>query len=184
MVHEKEVLDKETGEVKKVNANFVQLYDDNIDLIMQMTHENPTALRIFLWIMKYMDDRNALVVSQQAIADKLNLHKNTIYLSVKYLKEKKALTILKTGNSTVFAINSDIVWRDTADTKRYAHFTAKVFISESEQNTDVKTQLFGHIAQKQPSTRKRQKQLDAVIGLGGSATMLAISIFSLAQLIP
>ena len=41
-----------------------------------MTKENSTALTIFLWIVKHMDNRNALVVSQQAIAEALQLHKN------------------------------------------------------------------------------------------------------------
>jgi hypothetical protein len=150
MVHEKDNLVYETGEIKRVNANFVQFYDDHLDLIMLMTKENPTALNVFLWIVKHMDNRNALVVSQQAIAEALELHKNTVYLAVKYLKEKKALTVLRSSNSNVFAINAQIAWRDSADAKKYAHFDAKVYISELEQNEDLdkpvfETQLIGHV---------------------------------------
>ena len=127
MVHEKDNIVFETGEVKRVNANFVQLYDDHLDLIMLMTKENPTALNIFLWVVKHMDNRNALVVSQQAIAEALGLHKNTVYL----------------------AINAQIVWRDSADAKKFAHFDAKVYVSESEQQEEqdkplFDTQLVGH----------------------------------------
>jgi hypothetical protein len=71
MSHEKDQVDFNTGELKKVNANFAQFYDDQIDLIILMTKENPTALTVFLWIVKFMDNRNALVASQQAIADAL-----------------------------------------------------------------------------------------------------------------
>jgi hypothetical protein len=159
MVHEKDSISFETGEVKRVNANFVQLYDDNLDLIMLMTKENPTALSVFLWVVKYMDNRNALVASQQAIADSLGLHKNTVYLAVKYLKEKKALTVLRSSNTHIFALNAQIVWRDTAEAKKYAHFDAKVFISEFEQQEEdskplFDTQLVGHA---KPKATKKQR---------------------------
>lgn len=158
MVHEKERLNYSTGELKKVNTNFVQFYDDHLELMMVMTKENPTALTIFLWIVKYMDDRNALVASQQAIADSLGLHKNTVYLAIKYLKEKKALTVLRSSNTHIFAINAQIAWRDTADAKKFAHFDAKVYISELEQHEEentplYQTQLVGHLKPKEKKKR-------------------------------
>lgn len=167
MSHEKERLDLSTGELKKVNANFSQFYDDQLDLIILMTKENPTALTVFLWIVKFMDDRNALVASQQAIADALGLHKNTVYLAVKYLKEKKALTVLRSSNTNIFAINAQIVWRDSADAKKFAHFDAKVYISEFEQQESkgqkeaplFSTQLVAHAVQKPKKSRPlRTKQ--------------------------
>jgi hypothetical protein len=156
MNHEKERIDFKTGEVKKVNTNFAQFYDDQLDLIILMTKENPTALTVFLWIIKFMDDRNALVASQQSIADALKLHKNTVYLAVKYLKEKKALIVLRSSNTNIFAINAQIVWRDSVDAKRFAHFDAKVYISafEQQENKGQKetplftTQLIAHAVQK------------------------------------
>jgi hypothetical protein len=166
MNHEKDQLDLSTGELKRVNTNFAQLYDDQLDLIILMTKENPTALTVFLWIVKFMDSRNALVVSQQAIADALGLHKNTVYLAVKYLKEKKGLTVLRSSNTNIFAINAQIVWRNSADAKKFAHFDAKVYISEFEQEDETRkkqslfsTQLVGHAMQKskkESNTRKNK----------------------------
>jgi DNA-binding transcriptional regulator YhcF (GntR family) len=169
MIHEKDLVDFKTGEVKRVNANFVQLYDDNLDLIMLMTKENPTALSIFLWIVKYMDNRNALVASQQAMAENLGLHKNTVYLAIKYLKEKSALTVLRSSNTHIFALNAQIVWRDTAVSKRFAHFDAKVYLSESEQQEEENkplfdTQLVGHLKSKKSKKSKATGQQDENIG--------------------
>lgn len=166
MAHEKDQLDFKTGEIKRVNANFVQLYDDTLDLIMLMTKENPMALQVFLWLVKYMDDRNALVVSQQAIAESLKLHKNTVYLAVKYLKEKSALTVLRSSNTHVYALNAQIVWRDTADAKKFAHFDAKVYLSDSEQEeTDQPSfdkELIGHLKPKAPKRiRKSNNKIKA-----------------------
>jgi uncharacterized protein (DUF952 family) len=161
MNHEKDQIDFKTGELKKVNANFAQFYDDQLDLIILMIKENPTALTIFLWIIKFMDDRNALVASQQSIADALKLHKNTVYLAVKYLKEKKALVVLRSSNTNIFAINAQIVWRDSVDAKKFAHFDAKVYISEFEQQEKkgqkeislFTTQLIAHAVQKPKKSR-------------------------------
>ena len=164
MTHEKDQLDFKTGEIKRVNANFVQLYDDTLDLIMLMTKENPMALQVFLWLVKYMDDRNALVVSQQAIAESLKLHKNTVYLAVKYLKEKSALTVLRSSNTHVYALNAQIVWRDTADAKKFAHFDAKVYLSDSEQEETEQPlfnkELIGHL---KPKVQKRIRKSNSKI---------------------
>ena len=68
MTHEKQVPNIHTGELEHLNDNFVQLYIDKLDLIIEMTGENPTAVKVFVWLLKHMDKRNALVVSQEALA--------------------------------------------------------------------------------------------------------------------
>jgi Helix-turn-helix domain len=146
MKHEKDRINYHTGEVETVNYNFVQLYEDNLDLIIEIANENPTSIKIFLFILKHMDERNALVISQNALAESLNLHRNTIGNSIAYLKEKKALDVLKSGNTNIYAINSQIAWKSSADNKKYAHFSAKVYITQSEQDNKLlfNTELIGH----------------------------------------
>jgi DNA-binding transcriptional regulator YhcF (GntR family) len=157
MEHEKYQVNHATGEVKLVNTNFIQFYEDNIDLFDNITKENPNSLRIFWWILKRMDESNALVVSQQTIADALNIHKNTVYLATKYLKEHKILTVLKSGGTTIYVLNSKIVWKSDADSKKYAHFTAKVYITPEEQDIQYQTQLFGHAVKKPKKAPKKIK---------------------------
>lgn len=158
MKHEKVVTDPKTDELKEVNNNFVQFYKDSLDFVIEATRENPTALRVFFWIVQHMDNRNALVVSQQTLADTLDLGRTTIHLCTVYLKEKNALTVFKSGNTNVYALNAQIVWQDSAEAKRYAHFDAKVYISEKEQEEDkplFSTQLIGHAVKKEPKSRRR-----------------------------
>ncbi len=76
--HEKIVLDENTGELEERNDNFAQFYIDKMPLIAEMIRENPRAATIFIWLIQHMDKRNALVVSQQALAEAHNLHRNTI----------------------------------------------------------------------------------------------------------
>jgi len=160
MKHEKTVIDPKTDELKEVNNNFVQFYKDSLDFVIEATRENPTALRVFFWLVQHMDNRNALVISQQALADMLDLGRTTIHVCTVYLKEKKALTVFKSGNTNVYALNSQIVWQDSADTKRYAHFDAKVYLTEKEQEDEkpiYSTQLIGHAVKREPKHKKQPK---------------------------
>ena len=182
MNHEKTVIDSSTGEIKELNDNFVQFYLDNMDLIISINRHNSTAGTIFLWIVKHMDNSNALVASQQAICEALDIHRNTVTNAVNYLKEVKALQVQKSGTTNVYAINSQIAWKTSADKKQFAHFSAKVYITKSEQ-TQFKTDLVGHAVKKKAGSRKRQTQLDNIAGIGGSAAMLSIGVCSLLQAI-
>lgn len=181
MTHEKPVFDPSTGEVTTVNDNFVQFYVDNMDLIIEVNRKNPTAGTILLWLVKHMGKDNSLVVSQAALCEQLGVHRNTITNAVRYLREVKALDIYKSGTSNVYAINSEIAWKSTADNKQYAYFTSKVFLAASEQSKFV-TKPVSHVAKKKVNSRQREKNLDAVVGIGGSLTMLSISIASLFEL--
>lgn len=161
MAHEKEIHDYETGQIETVNDNFVQLYVDKLDLIIEMMSENPTAVKIFTWLLKQMDKRNALVVSQQALAEALEISRQTVYTATKYLKEKKAVAILKSGNTNIYAVNVQIAWKSDANNKRYALFDAAVYVAGSEQDKPLfDTQLIGH-AKPRPSRKysvRRKKE--------------------------
>lgn len=157
MTHEKEITNYHTGEVEMVNDNFVQLYIDKLDLIIEMMSENPTATKVFTWLLKQMDKRNALVVSQSALAEALGLAVRTVQYSIVYLKEKKAVAVLKSGNTNIYAVNAQIAWKSDANGKKYALFDAAVYIAESEQDKPLfDTQLVGH-AQLRPAKKRKLK---------------------------
>jgi hypothetical protein len=157
MVHEKEVVDLTTGELEKLNSNFVQLYIDKLDLIVQMTNENPNALKVFIWIIKHMDRRNALVVSQTALAEAFGVSDRWIRYSIAYLKEKKALSVLKSGSTNIYAVNAQIAWKATANGKKHALFDAAVYISSAEQENNIffDTNLVCHAVKRTKGKGKR-----------------------------
>lgn len=157
MTHEKQVVDYHTGEVETMNDNFVQLYIDKLDLIIEMTGENPTAVKIFTWLLKQMDKRNALVVSQQALAEALGVGRTTVHYAVNYLKDKKAVAVFKSGSTNIYAVNAQIAWKSDANGKKYALFDAAVYIADSEQDKPLfDTQLIGH-AQPKPTRKRKEK---------------------------
>jgi len=162
--HEKNKINYETGEIEEVNDNFVQLYLDNLDLIVKMTSENPSSVKVFIWLLKHMDKRNALVVSQQALAEATKMSRTTIYRATEYLKKEKAVKVFKSGNTNIYAVNAQIAWKSTADNKKYAWFDAKVYISSLEQLDEdealFNTQLVGMTTKKtrKNSLRKRKNE--------------------------
>lgn len=149
MAHEKEITDYNTGEVELVNDEFVQLYVDKMDIIIEMMGENPTAVKVFLWLLQHMDKRNALVVSQEALSEAMGLHRSTIFRCTNYLKEKKAVNIVKSGSTNIYAINVQLAWKSNANGKKYALFDAAVYVADSEQDKPLfDTQLVGHVRPK------------------------------------
>lgn len=166
MAHEKNRIDYHTGEVETVNDKFVQLYIDKLDLIIEMTDENSTAVKVFIWLLQHMDKRNALVVSQEALAEAMGLHRSTIFRCTSYLKEKKAVEIIKSGNTSIYAINAQIAWKSDANNKRYALFDAAVYVADSEQDKPLfDTQLVAHAKPKQSKelTTKKKNQKEVKI---------------------
>lgn len=131
---EKEIIDKETGEVIYKNPNFIQFNEENVDTLISLINENPTASKIFVWLSKRMNKSNALVVSQQTLAEVLGVHRTTVAIAVRFLRDKKYLTILKSGSTNIYVLNERIVWKADAHKRRFAQFSAEVYLSENEQD--------------------------------------------------
>ena len=156
MAHEKTIVDFQTGELKEVNSGFVQFYEDNLPLLSEMIGENPTALRILLWLITHMEGFGSLIASQTAICEALSIHRNTVSKAINYLKDKKAIAVLKSGTTNVYAVNEQIAWKETASLKKFAHFSAKVYLVPSEQEEDYQRSMFAH-AVKKPAKVRSQK---------------------------
>lgn len=148
MKHESTKINFETGEITEVNANFVQVYVDKIDFITNLIIDNPRATAVFMFLIKHMDKRNAIIISQQAISEAMGISRKTVYSSIKYLIDKRALTIYKSGTSNIYAVNSQIAWKATANGKRYALFDARVYISKSEQDPIFSSEVVSIVRKK------------------------------------
>jgi hypothetical protein len=81
----------------------------------------------------------------------MGMHRTTIFRSIGYLKDKKAVDIVKSGSTNIYAVNAQIAWKADANGKKYALFNAAVYIAHSEQQGDkplFNTQLVGHAVKK------------------------------------
>jgi len=154
------MVDPSTGEERKVNVGFTQIYHAWWKIQRDLIDANPTALKVFTWLIETADKRNALVVSYPAMAIAIGRDKRTIMRAIDYLKKHKLVTILKSGNMNCYHLNSQIVWKDTADLKdKYSKFKAEVFIVASEQEPAFRTELMGHAVQVPVKKAKKAKKM-------------------------
>lgn len=93
------------------NRDYVRFNRDSMMVIAELNDENPSALKVFMFISQNMDANNALCVSMKALEEALGLSRSTLSRAIKYLEENKWLCIRKLGVSNVYTINSEIAWK-------------------------------------------------------------------------
>lgn len=116
----------------KKNRNFIQLYRTGIDSLTELATANSTAFKLMMFLMKNMDGTNALVVSNNALQEILQLSKATICRSVKYLKDSGYICVLKTGTSNAYIVNPELAWTSYEYQKQYCKFSATVLLTSTE----------------------------------------------------
>jgi hypothetical protein len=118
---------------KEGNPPFFQFTKHAFPVVRQLLEKNSAAARIFFFFVDTMNKENALVVSQQAITDVLGIGRTTVWKSVKYLEDNKFIKIVKSGHANIYVLNADIVWQKSLEGKKFAKFSAQVFVMENEQ---------------------------------------------------
>jgi hypothetical protein len=155
------VTDFETGEQKLLNTGFSQVYNSSWRIFRTLLEENPVALKVLTWLIEKADKRNAILVSFSAIGNGMGIHPRTAQYAVAHLKEKKYITVLKSGNMNVYVLNDRLVWKDTADKKdKFSQFSAEIYLVASEQEEPYRTQLIGHAVPKVTKRGKTKKKPD------------------------
>lgn len=114
------------------NRDFIQLYRNHVDDIARLAREQPRAYDLFMMLIKHMDGTNALCVSMVALTEIMGLSRQSLSKSVKYLKSKGWIDVLRSGSSNVYIVNPDIAWTSYGNQKQYCKFRATVFLSSSE----------------------------------------------------
>ena len=89
-----------------------------------------------MYIVNHMSRSNALVVSQQAIADGIGGKRETVNRALRYLVQHNFVQIIKAGGVSVYVVNSRVAWQGERGA-RYAAFGADVIAIESEQDRPI-----------------------------------------------
>ena len=141
--HEQQLREKEIEqELNKKSGfrNFTMLNNDNLEYLTLLA-DNPSAMKLYLFIVKNMNNYNALMASYQIFEDALGYKKSTIAKAIKDLKDLNLLYIYKSGSSNVYVLNDDLVWRSYGNNRKYCKFPANVMLAASEQDDEIKEKL-------------------------------------------
>ena len=120
------------------NKDFVMYFRPFMDELTKMAGENYTAYKIFQFLCKNMDGGNALVISMNALSEIMDISRQTISKSIKYLKENGWICVLKSGTSNVYIVNPSVAWTSYADQKSTCSFQANVILCGSENSEYLK----------------------------------------------
>lgn len=130
--------EKERENAKK-NNNFTQLNNAyGWKTMRTITRENPTAFEVFTFLGEHMDKSNAVMCSMSVLQEFTGKGRTTVSNAVKYLKENGVLCVLKSGNSNVYVLNPDLVWKAANNAKPYCEFEGKMLVSKAENKEALK----------------------------------------------
>lgn len=131
---------QETGELKQKSAAFYAFNKTNFKNKVQLAMDNPTANSIFEFFVSEMDNTNAICVSMATMEKLFGLKRNAISKHIKYLEERKFISIFKIGNMNAYAVNAYVVWTQGDANLWKAKFTATMYLDYDEQSERVKKQ--------------------------------------------
>lgn len=124
------------GKEKPNTYGWLQFEKKAMKELEILSVKSPAAMGTLMYMINRMSRSNALVVSQKAIAMALGLSLKSIGNSVKTLTEHNFIQTIKVGNTSVYVINSRVVWQGVRG-ERYAAFGAEVIAIESEQTSPI-----------------------------------------------
>lgn len=154
------------AEIKKEdtkNYDFVMIYKKlGVRRLRELIAASSWAGQLFAYILEVMDRSNCLVASYQVLAEALDTHKSRICEAVKVLETKGFLKRYRSGMTSVFVLNPDIVWSDAGNKRKFCLFhDGKVLISKTEQER-VRVQRHAvAIRAQDPATQDAEKPIPA-----------------------
>jgi len=122
--------------LKKDTADFVQITRGYLSDMRALADKSPVAVKVLLFLTERMTRQNAIVVSQNTLAEILKCSRVSVSRAVNLLRDQNWIQLVKIGSTNGYLVNSRVAWR-THQNKRYGHFSADVVVSETEQTQSV-----------------------------------------------
>lgn len=121
---------------KPATFGWLQFEKKALGELTKLSMASPAAMGTLMYLVNHMSRSNALVVSQQAIADGIGGKRGTVNKAIKFLSDHNFIQIVKAGGVSVYVVNSRVAWQGDRGA-RYAAFGADVIALESEQTGDL-----------------------------------------------
>lgn len=131
------------GKEKTATFGWLQFEKKALKEMTKLSMASPAAMGTLMYLVNNMSRSNALVVSQQAIAEGIGGKRGTVNKAIKYLSDHNFIQIIKAGGVSVYVVNSRVAWQGERGA-RYAAFGADVIAIESEQTIDLDDQTALH----------------------------------------
>lgn len=121
---------------KPATFGWLQFEKKALKELQNLAIKSPAAMGTLMYMVNRMSRSNALVVSQQAIADELHIKRESVNRAIKHLVEHNFVQVIKAGGASVYVVNSRVAWQGDRGA-RFAAFGADVVALESEQSGPI-----------------------------------------------
>lgn len=121
---------------KPATFGWLQFEKKALKELQVLAIKTPAAMGTLMYMVNRMSRSNALVVSQQAMADELGIKRESVNRAIKHLVDHNFLQVIKAGGASIYIVNSRVAWQG-ARGERYAAFQADVIAIESEQTGEL-----------------------------------------------
>ena len=120
---------------------WTQLNNEHTKDLMTLAVKYPRAHAVLYFLVDQMDNKNAIIVSINTLAELMGVSRQTISNSIKILKDTNFIDVHKSGSSNVYSVNNSVFWKSHQKNRKYAKFSANVIISSEEQDKDIKQKI-------------------------------------------
>lgn len=142
---------------KRANSDFTQVYPKGWKRLQVLMRENAAAARIYAFLAEHIDAVcGAVVVSQEVMAEALDVHRRTIVRHTAYLEKVGAVVRIQVGIGVyAYCLDPSEVWRSWHKSKDLAAFVTKTLVSKTErQNSLVDRRLRMMVKEINPSAEE------------------------------
>ncbi len=124
-------------EKKSPYRNFAQLNREKIPHLDRACRDNPTAVRILLFIMQHMDHCNALLCPYQVFKEYLGLSQATVARGLKYLKGKGFISVeKKPGIGNTYLLNPELAWTSFGANLKNSRFPGEIGLTAATEEDE------------------------------------------------
>ncbi len=117
-------------ERKSPYRDFAQLNREEIPHLDRACRDNPTAVRLLLFIMQHMDHSNTLLCPYQVFEEYLGLSQATVARGIRYLKDKGFIVVeKKSGAGNRYTLNPCLAWTTYGSRLKESSFDPLVALS-------------------------------------------------------
>ena len=113
-----------------------------------MALEAPASMALLVVFWDVMDRKNGAMCSHKALSEILGVSTSTIKRAIKTLKDRGFISVLKTGQENIYAVNHSIVWKNSGGKMWMSKFNVGVAITLNEQEQEVKRLIGAATAEK------------------------------------
>jgi len=121
---------------KPATFGWLQFEKKAMKELQVLAIKSPVAMGTLMYMVNRMSRSNALVVSQQAIANELGIKRESVNRAIRHLTDHNFVQVIKAGGASVYVVNSRVAWQGDRGA-RYAAFGADVIALETEQTSEL-----------------------------------------------